>query len=297
MEGTGPGVSNHHQIAGYHLFVAGKWAPRPIGGQRDPETLDPSALQKVRNIDPVTIEPIENAEWEALPNSTKLVQEVVLTIQPLARGREDVMPSVYSKGDSSDSTRVPKPFMDSFTPQVITAMTGYGSAEAVLEMMPLRILVSVNGADWWLDTFEIDGAEVDGYVQMKLVTLTSTADAFELFVPQIWPREGYTVPDTVATTIDKEIGSFLQNPARDALGQMDDDTYFEVLDYHHQRLADVATHLAKNNDWDVLMVESHARIMPAISFSAKRMRLVGQHLRLFIGAVRDYAAPMNPLIG
>ena len=39
---------------------------------------------------------------------------------------------------------------------------------------------------------------------------------------------------------------------------MDDDTYFEVLDYHHQRLADVATHLAANNDWDVLMVESHA---------------------------------------
>ena len=32
---------------------------------------------------------------------------------------------------------------------------------------------------------------------------------------------------------------------------MDDDTYFEVLDYHHQRLADVATHLATNNDWDI----------------------------------------------
>src|SRR5579875_2906665 len=46
VEGTGPGVSNHHQIAGYHLFVGGKWAPRPIGGDRDPETLDPSALQE-----------------------------------------------------------------------------------------------------------------------------------------------------------------------------------------------------------------------------------------------------------
>ena len=35
VEGTGPSVSNYHQIAGYHRFVGGKWAPRPIGGQRD----------------------------------------------------------------------------------------------------------------------------------------------------------------------------------------------------------------------------------------------------------------------
>ena len=263
VEGTGPGVSNHHQVAGYHLFVGGKWAPRPIGGQRDPETLDPSALQKVRNIDPVTITPIENQEWNALPDSTKPAQEVELTIQPLARGREDVMPSVHVKDDGSDSSsqkvgRVPKPFYGLI----------YASADNGYDR--IRICRSRSGddavadlgvgewSDWWLDNFEIDGNAVEGYVRMKLVTLTPTADAFELFVPQIWPREGYTVPDTVAATIDKEIGSFLQNPARDALGQMDDDTYFEVLDYHHQCLADVATHLAQHNDWDVLMVESHA---------------------------------------
>ena len=263
VEGTGPGVSNHHQVSGYHLFVGGKWAPRPIGGQRDPETLDPSALQKVRNIDPVTITPIESQEWSALPDSTKPVQAVELTIQPLARGREDVMPSVHVKDDGSDSSsqkvgRVPKPFYGLI---YAAADNGYDR---------IRICRSRSGddavadlgvgewSDWWLDNFEIDGNAVEGYVRMKLVTLTPTADAFELFVPQIWPREGYTVPDTVAATIDKEIGSFLQNPARDALGQMDDDTYFEVLDYHHQRLADVATHLAQHNDWDVLMVESHA---------------------------------------
>ncbi len=66
------------------------------------------------------------------------------------------------------------------------------------------------------------------------------------------------MPSTVAVQIDAEVGSFLQNPARDALGQIDDDTYFELLEYHHQRLADVATHLATINNWDVLMVESHA---------------------------------------
>ena len=33
-------------------------------------------------------------------------------------------------------------------------------------------------SDWWLDVFEIDDASVEGYVRMKLITLTPTADAF-----------------------------------------------------------------------------------------------------------------------
>ena len=263
-KGTGPGVSNHHQIAGYHLFVAGKWAPRPIGGQRDPETLDPSALQKVRHIDPVTIEAVDNEKWSDLPDSTEPVQEVELTIRPLTRGREDVMPSVYAESEvPSDASqqkvgRVPKPFYGLI---YASGNKGYDRVRICKSRSAADSVADLGvgeWSEWWLDSFEIEGNTAEGYVRMKLVTLTSTADAFELFVPQIWPRIGYTVPDTVATTIDTEIGSFLQNPARDALGQMDDDTYFEVLDYHHQRLADVATHLAANNDWDVLMVESHA---------------------------------------
>ncbi len=249
VEGTGPGVSNHHQIAGYHLFVAGKWEPRPIGGQRDPETLDPSALQKIRHIDAVTLKQTLKHQEIYLPHSEKPVLEVKLTIQPLARGREDM---------NRGKTGIPKPFYGFI---YASGKNGYDK---------IRICRNRNGdalvaelgvgdwSDWWLDSFEIDGKEIEGYVRMKLITLTPTADAFELFVPQLWPREGYTVPATVATEIDNDIGPFLQNPARDALGQIDDDTYFELLEYHHQQLADVATHLAKNNDWDVLMLETHA---------------------------------------
>ena len=250
VEGTGPGVSNHHQIAGYHLFVAGKWASRPIGGQRDPETLDPSALQKVKHIDPVALKPIDTSEWEGtLPESNQSVQEVELTIQPLARGRENM---------NRGKTGISKPFYGLI---YASGRDGYDriricrsrSADDVVADMGVG-----DWSDWWLDTFNIDSRDIEGYVRMKLVTLTPTADAFELFVPQIWPRTDYTVPSEVATSIDQNVGSFLQNPARDALGQVDDDTYFELLDYHHQRLADVATYLASTNDWDVLMVETHA---------------------------------------
>lgn len=112
--------------------------------------------------------------------------------------------------------------------------------------------------DWWLDTFTIDGEPVEGYVRMKLITLSPTGDTLELFVPQIWPREGYTQPAEVAQAIDEHVGNFLQNPARDALGVVDDDTYFELLDFHHQRLADVAEHLTADGSWDALFIETHA---------------------------------------
>ena len=41
-------------------------------------------------------------KWSDLPDTTEPVQEVALTIRPLARGREDVMPSVYTESEASD---------------------------------------------------------------------------------------------------------------------------------------------------------------------------------------------------
>ncbi len=250
VEGTGPGVSNHHQIAGYHLFVAGKWASRPIGGQRDPETLDPSALQKIKHIDSVNIKTFESERWQGTAiESNKPIKEVELTIQPLARGRADM-----NRGKSG----IPKTFYGLI---YASGENGYDRIKIYKNRATDEVIADLGVGDWseWrIDDFEIDAEEIQGYVRMKLITLTSNADAFELFVPQIWPRIGYTVPAEIAADIDQNVGSFLQNPARDALGQVDDDTYFELLDYHHNRLADVATHLAENNDWDVLMVETHA---------------------------------------
>lgn len=250
VEGTGPGVSNHHQIAGYHLFVSGKWAPRPIGGQRDPETLDPSALQKIKHIDSVNINTIDISKWKGtLPDSNQPILEVELTIQPLARGREDM---------NRGKTGIPKTFYGLI---YSSSQNGYNRIKVCRTRSADESVADLGTgewSEWWLESFGIDDCKVEGYVRMKLITLTPTADSFELFVPQIWPRADYTVPSEVATTIDENIGSFLQNPARDALGQVDDDTYFELLDYHHQRLADVASHLASNNEWDLLMVETHA---------------------------------------
>ncbi len=247
VEGTGPGVSNHHQVAGYHLFVGGKWAPRRLEAQRDPETLDPSALQGVREFDPVTL--VDARGWTGVPESGRPLKEAVLAIQPLARGRE---------GMNRGSKGVPVPL---YALIYASGANGYDRVRLCRSKdasQPLADLAVGDWSDWWLDPFEIDGGKVSGYVRAKLITLTPGADAFELFIPQIWPPDGYTKPPSVAGEIDRHVGNFLQNPGRDALGLIDDNTYFELLEFHHQRLADVAEYLAGSRDWDLLMTETHA---------------------------------------
>ena len=290
VEGTGPGVSNHHQVAGYHLFVAGNWQRRQIGGQRDPETLDPSALQTGSDVDPVTI--TEAGNWSNLPSSKRPPKEVLLTIQPLARGRDLMLRGengtpksfyglIYAAGDNGyDRVRVCR------------ARDG---RSAIAE------LAVGEWSDWWLDGFVIDAEKIDGYVRMKLVNLTAEADAFELFVPQIWPALGYTEPPEVAAELDEHVGNFLQNPARDALGIIDDDTYFELLAFHHQRLAEVADYLtASRDDWTMLFIETHASDYTSHFFLGQADELSGvdeeTRQRCLDGVIRTYSS-IDDMIG
>lgn len=237
VEGTGPGVSNHHQVAGYHLFVAGRWAPRPLEGHRDPESLDPSALQGGRDFDPVELRPGRDG------------QVAELTIRPLARSQRHMQRGQTGEPKTYRAIVPPRQPTDGEDARHIRIETDAGE--------PVATLRQGKWSDWRRDSFTIDGQPVEGNLRFKLITLTD--DTFELFVPQIWPTGGdWAVPAGTAEELTAETGPFLQNPMRDALGVIDDDTYFECLEYHHEQLAKVAKHLTQSRAWDLLAVETHA---------------------------------------
>ncbi len=251
VEGTGPGVANHHQIAGYHLWVSGNWSPRPIGGGVDAAAVDPSTLQAGEDVDHVDLRPVDGDQWSHLPDSAKPALEVELTVQPLARGRSD---------------------LTAWGTEGAVARTFYGLvyAQSAAGYDRVRICTSRDGSqaiadlavadwsDWSRQQFTIGSRPLTGYVRFKLITLTPDGDTFEVFMPQVWATEGYTYPEEVATEIDTHVGPFLQNPGRDTLGLVDDETFFELLDMHHACLADVAHHLCATRDWDVLFTEVHS---------------------------------------
>lgn len=251
VEGTGPGISNHAQIAGYHFFSVGQQEQERASG--DSDAVDPSALRERRRYDPVSFSSTNgDSGWQNLPQSAREPLAAELTIQPTKRSH----PAMGRQGKG--------------TPLIYYALA-YATTDAGYDRV--RLTRSRNGNDtildgdlqagqWsahWPETFTIGGEAVDGHVQCKLVTLAPDASKLEIFFPQIWPVTGYTFPDEVARELLEAVGPFRQNPGRDALGVIDDDTYFECLEAQLQRQADVTIHLAKTRpDWTGIFTQTHS---------------------------------------
>jgi len=250
VEGSGPGTANYSQIAGYHCFVAGRWAPRTIGGRADPQNVDPSRMEDVRQIDPVAVEPLPKDRFRNVPASSLPVRLIRLVVRPLAR-----TPAHMRRGESGE-------------PKELSALVyatgpgGYDRVRVARSTDAADALADLGVGDWsdWVkERFRIDGEQTGGYLRLKLLTLAPDLSAFELFAPQVWGTDRYTHPQALGGEIDREVGNFLQNPARDAIGVIDDETYFELLDFHHQRLHQVAAHLCRSRpEWAMLFTETHA---------------------------------------
>ena len=250
VEGTGPGVSNYAQIAGYHFFTAGRGGIfRGTGGHWDGQQVDPSTLLDMGLVDPVEVRSVGGRGWTNLPPSGREPLEAILTIKPLQRGQPRML-----RGKEGE----PKTLF-----ALIYAQGGrsYNRLRITRERDGAEKLAELAQGEWspWiLDTFRIDGSEAVGHMRFKLITLSPDGDTLELFVPQIWPIQGYTYPENIGKELLEHVGPFLQNPGRDALGLIDDDTYFELLEYHHQNLADTALYLTSSRHWDLLFLETHA---------------------------------------
>jgi predicted AlkP superfamily phosphohydrolase/phosphomutase len=246
VEGTGPGVSNYHQIAGYHLFTSRQ--RRGEAASRDSQAVDPSALAAAGRTDPVVLRPVEPGTWVHLPPSARLPLEAELIVRPLHRGQPRMLRGKHGE---------PKRY---FALILASGAAGYDRVLVTRERdaaAPLADLRPRAWSDWVREAFTIDGAPVEGHVRFKLLELSPEADDFALFLPQIWPVDGYTHPPEIAHELLDACGPFLQNPARDALGLIDDDTYFELVEYHLQWLAAACHHLAHTRAWDLLFCENH----------------------------------------
>ena len=251
VEGTGPGISNHAQIAGYHFFTVGRQEQEQASG--DSAAVDPSALRERRRYDPVTFAGTNGAAgWTNLPPSAKEPLAAELPIQPTKRSH----PAMGRQGPAAPVTY--------YALAYATSDAGYDRVRVVrAKDGHARVFAEDLKVGQWSEhtpeRFTIAGEQVDGHVQCKLVALSPDARTLELFFPQIWPVSGYTFPDEVGNELLDAVGPFRQNPGRDALGVIDDDTYVESLEAQLQRQADVTIHLARTRpNWTGIFTQTHA---------------------------------------
>ncbi|MHB1131340.1 MAG: alkaline phosphatase family protein [Chloroflexota bacterium] len=285
VEGTGPGVSNYHQIAGYHLFTVGDRTSQRASN--DAQEVDPSALSGDDRFDPISLRPAEG--WQNLPASAVPCLEAELTVRPLARSSNNT-----PRGKKGEPKQLFALVYGNQGYERVRVTRSRDGGDAVADLAPGE------WSGWARDTFVIDGKPLQGSLRFKLLCVSPSGDEMELFMPQIWPVEGYTFPDAVASELLEHVGPFLQNPARDAMGVVDDDTYFEALEYHHEWLANAALYLASSRPWDLLFLETHASDYANHFFLGEADPISGASAetlqRSYSGEVRTYAS-IDRMIG
>ena len=231
VEGGGPAATNYHAIASYHLF-----------------TLDDLPL-----VTRVRLQPADG--WSNAPDSAEPPKETELAF-------------TYFRHGHLDRAGVPARETGATVPTVLNALviaSGDRGYDRVIVSRtkdasnPVADLGLREWSDWFEGDFQVKGETVTGTLRLKLLKLSPRADEFELFCPQIWPVEGYTYPEPAARELLENVGPFIQDPGYMALvvGVIDDETYLELMEYHHQWLGRAAGYLSSAYDWGLMLVQVH----------------------------------------
>lgn len=101
---------------------------------------------------------------------------------------------------------------------------------------------------------------VRGSFRFKLLNLARDASQLELFSTQLWPVSGCTQPPELGEELLEKVGPThtIPCPAYLHYGWIQEGTFYELMDYHHQWLARVARYLTGSRDWDLLFVQAHS---------------------------------------
>lgn len=111
------------------------------------------------------------------------------------------------------------------------------------------------------DTFIVEGKEIKGTFAFRLLSLPDKkGNGFKLLATSIMPEEEFTYPKHIGSLLIEKFGYYLPRAGWDERGRewIDDETYFEMLEYQHQWLANACQYLLSNNQWDICYIQTHA---------------------------------------
>ncbi|MBW2063088.1 MAG: alkaline phosphatase family protein [Deltaproteobacteria bacterium] len=104
-----------------------------------------------------------------------------------------------------------------------------------------------------------DGSESEVFFRCKLVELSDDAEDFRLYITGLGVTSGWSMPEDIAKEIVSEEGTLGRGGGMGSYvaGWIDKQTYVEVNEQYSRWLADAATSLMKNHEWDIFFMHSH----------------------------------------
>jgi len=129
----------------------------------------------------------------------------------------------------------------------------------------LNSALSVLRPGEWSDvaygTFNSRHGRRRGGVWFKLITLSPDGQEVTLYSPEVFPCDGiFTRPESLAAELVAVAGPYIDEPGHVAhcfRGWVQEDTYFELLEYQAQWFTTAAEYIFDRNDWHLFMMQAH----------------------------------------
>jgi len=112
-------------------------------------------------------------------------------------------------------------------------------------------------SSWLFENFETADGVREGTVRFKLFSLEKDASELRLYATQIFPTQGFTYPDHIASELIKKIGPFVQRPGWPKIPLFDDEIFLEQIEYQNTWMAEASCHLMENYDWQLYFMQTH----------------------------------------
>ena len=125
---------------------------------------------------------------------------------------------------------------------------------------PIASLGVGNWSQWITSRFQTEKGERKGIFRFKLMELSKTGDRFRLFTSQIFPKDGWTLPERLSSELIERVGPFQELTSVNGpyvVGWIDEQTLLEETQYHTQWLARAAKYLLTNHEWDIFFTQLH----------------------------------------
>jgi hypothetical protein len=209
--------------------------------------------------DAVQVQFQKTSDWKNLPESTRTPLETTIKVKP-KRGEAEVkfnLLIIDSKGDGYDRVVI------SPSRNIKEAIGNVGVGEwtdwltekfegRILQGPPVRAhQVPNSGFRWDYDPeYTRQYKEIEGTFRFKLIELSPDGKRLRLYRSQVFPKSGFTKPDSLAEKLVEKFGPFQEHigPKPIYEGWIDEETFLEEMDYQSRWLGKATDYIFSHYD-------------------------------------------------
>jgi len=127
---------------------------------------------------------------------------------------------------------------------------------------PDRIICKLGRRSWsqWIiDKFYVNGTTKKGAFKFKVLELSRDGQYFSIYLTQIFPVEGYTLPRSVGKELYQAAGPIIveTDPTNFYCGWYDLETQLEIYRIHTEQMKKYMKYLLTHKKWDLFMMQWH----------------------------------------